>query len=98
VLGYAPANGSDTYKLNTWVITNGASGGNFKVGAPSTVSVGGTGTVGLAWSGLAAGRRYLGYINYLVGGVARGTTVLEVDATDPVPAFNNSRTKNIPAE
>jgi subtilisin family serine protease len=95
VVGYDPAADSASYKLNSWVLTAGATGGNFKAGAPSVATLGGTGTVAMAWSGLAAGKRYLGAVNYVVGGAVQGSTAIEVDTTDPLPLFQGSRVKPV---
>ena len=95
VVGYDPAGGSASYKLNSWVLTPGATGGNFKALAPSVATVGGTGTVAMAWSGLAVGKRYLGAVNYVVGGKVQGATAIEIDTTDPLPLFQGSRVKPV---
>jgi subtilisin family serine protease len=93
VVGYAPAGGSATYKLSTWVLSPGATGGNFKALAPSTVAAGGTASVAISWSGLPAGKRYLGAIGYLRNMATVGTTLVEVDTTDPIPLFRNAGNK-----
>jgi subtilisin family serine protease len=93
VIGYAPRGGSATYALSSWVVNSSSTGGNFKVAAPSSATVGGTASVGLSWSGLAVGKRYVGAVNYLLSGVKQGTTVIDVDTTDPLPLFQNSRAK-----
>jgi hypothetical protein len=93
VIGYAPVGGASTYKLSSWVVQTTSTGGNFKVNLPSSATIGGTASVGMSWSGLQAGKRYLGAVNFLLGGVRQGTTVIDVDATDPLPLFQNSRVK-----
>lgn len=93
VVGYAPVGGASTYKLSSWVVQPTSTGGNFKVLLPGAATVGGTASAGLSWSGLAAGKRYLGAVNYLLSGVRQGTTVIEVDATDPLPLLQSSRSK-----
>jgi subtilisin family serine protease len=92
VIGFSPAGGQATYALSSWVVQP-STAGNFKVNMPSSATVGGTATVGMSWSGLAVGKRHLGAVNYLVGGVKQGMTVVEVDTTDPLPLFKNSRNK-----
>ena len=47
----------------------------------------------LSWSGLAVGQRYLGSVSYLNGGAVAGTTIVEVDTTDPLPLFRNAGSK-----
>jgi subtilisin family serine protease len=98
VVGYAPVDGSATYKLSTWVLSPTATGGNFKVVAPSVVAVGGTASVALSWSGLPTGKRHLGSVSYLTGGAVVGTTMVEVDTTDPIPLFQNAGNKQAKAE
>lgn len=98
VVGYAPLGGQAEYALSSWVMAPGTDAGNLKVTTPGFSYVGGTGTVGISWSGLQAGKRYLGNINYLVGGVKQGSTYVEVFTNDPLPLFQNSRGKALLAE
>jgi len=98
VVGYAPVDGSATYKLSTWVLSPTATGGNFKVMAPSVVAVGGTASVALSWSGLPTGKRHLGSVSYITGGAVVGTTMVEVDTTDPIPLFQNAGNKQAKVE
>ncbi|MTV37638.1 S8 family serine peptidase [Duganella radicis] len=93
VVGYAPKGGSATYVLSSWLVNSASTGGNFKVNVPSSATIGGTATVGISWSGLPVGKRYVGAVNFLLGGVKQGTTVVDVDTTDPLPLFQNSRVK-----
>ncbi|MYM21072.1 S8 family serine peptidase [Duganella sp. FT135W] len=93
VIGYAPAGGSATYALSSWLVNSTSTGGNFKVNVPSSATIGGTASVGVSWSGLPVGQRYVGAVNFLLGGVKQGTTVVDVDTTDPLPLFQNSRAK-----
>ncbi|TFW29955.1 peptidase S8 and S53 subtilisin kexin sedolisin [Duganella callida] len=95
VVGYAPAGGSATYAMSSWLVNSSSTGGNFKVLAPGAATVGGTASVGMSWSGLATGQRYLGAVNYLLNGVRQGSTTVEVDTTDPLPLFQNSRSKEL---
>ncbi|USX21633.1 S8 family serine peptidase [Oxalobacteraceae bacterium OTU3REALA1] len=92
VIGYRPNGGQATYALSSWVVQP-STGGNFKVVLPSSATVGGTASVGMSWSGLAPGVRHVGVVNYLLGGVKQGATVIDVDTTDPLPLFKNSRSK-----
>jgi subtilisin family serine protease len=98
VVGYAPVGGSATYKLSTWVLTPTATGGNFKALAPSQVALGGTASVAISWSGLATGKRYLGSVSFATGGTTAGTTLVEVDTTDPIPLFQNAGNKQATVE
>ncbi|WP_292038025.1 S8 family peptidase [Massilia sp. UBA6681] len=85
VAGYAPRGGSATYTLASWVVGSADTGGNLKVTLPSSVFVGGTSSAVASWSDLTPGTRYLGAIRYLDGSTTLGTSLLEVDATNPVP-------------
>jgi subtilisin family serine protease len=98
VVGYAPVGGSATYKLSTWVLNPGATGGNFKVMAPSMVALGGTASVSLSWSGLPTGKRHLGSVGFVSGGAVVATTMVEVDTTDPIPLFQNAGDKQAKVE
>ncbi|MBY0557334.1 MAG: S8 family serine peptidase [Burkholderiaceae bacterium] len=98
VIGYAPANGSETYTLSSWLVQPTSTGGNLKVLLPSAATIGGTASVAMSWSGLPTGKRHVGVVNYLLGGVKQGTTVIDVDTTNPLPMFQNSRSKQVLAD
>ena len=70
--------GSTPFKLHTWLLDSTAAG-NMTVTAPATATTGGTGTIDLAFSGLAAGTRYLGSVAY--GGTSGmpNPTIVRVD-------------------
>ena len=91
VIGYAPQNGQSNYTLSSWVLAPGLNNGNFKALMPGVAYMGGTASVTLSWSGLAAGKRHLGAVGYVTGGATQGLTVVEVDTSDPVPQFQNAR-------
>jgi subtilisin family serine protease len=90
VVGYKPAGGAATYSLSSWVLGSNTSGGNFKVLMPSAATVGGTASVSMSWSGLAPNKRHLGVVQYMLNGAAQGSTMVEVDTTDPLPQFQNA--------
>ena len=96
VIGYAPYKGSATYTLSNWVVTSADVGGNFKALLPGSAYLGGTATVGMSWSGLAAGTRYLGALRYVVGNVPQVTTAILIETTDPIPTANTPRTVSAP--
>ena len=98
VIGYEPFNGSAEYKLSSWVLAPNAVNGNFKALLPAIAYVGGTATVNLSWSGLDAGKRHLGALRYVLGGVAQGTTVVSVNTNDPLPEFAGSRSEPVLAD
>ena len=66
------------YTLFSWVLGT-ADAGNMTVSGPAAATIGGTATVNLNWSGLAAGTRYLGQIAYQEGTTTHGTTVVRID-------------------
>jgi len=55
--------GSSPFKLNTWLLGT-ASEGNMTVTAPATATTGASGDIGLSFSGLVAGLKYLGSVAY----------------------------------
>ena len=91
VAGYGTESASVPYKLSSWVVNVGDNNGNFKALLPAKVYVGGTASVGMSWSGLAAGKRHLAALRFFADGVAQGTTLLEVNTNDPVPMAAGSR-------
>ncbi|UUZ50896.1 hypothetical protein LP420_15485 [Massilia sp. B-10] len=91
VIGYDPLNGSAEYKLSSWIMAPNVISGGFKATLPGVAYMGGTASVSVGWSGLAAGQRHLGALRYIVGGVAQGTTLIEVNTNDPLPLFDTAR-------
>ena len=78
--GYAPVNGSAAYRASVWLI--GATGpGTLKAFGPSSVTTGGTASIGLSWK-VPAGARYLGLVEYrsTAGGTPIGTTQAFIEA------------------
>ncbi|WP_338847419.1 S8 family peptidase [Massilia sp. W12] len=94
VIGYAPNNDSATYTMSSWVVNPTDVGGNLRVLVPGNATIGGTGTVAASWSGLTVGKRYLGAVQYVVGGVKQSTTLLSVDTTDAIPQTDLVRNTN----
>jgi hypothetical protein len=76
--GFATANPSN-FTLFTWVLGS-TDAGNMTVSAPASATVGGTGTIGLTFSGLAPGTKYLGSVAY--GGTSGmpNPTIVRTDA------------------
>ena len=66
------------YKLHVWNLGD-VDASNMTVTGPATATIGGTATVDLSWSGLAAGKKYLGRILYKEGTTTHGNTVVRVD-------------------
>ncbi|MEP6503572.1 MAG: S8 family serine peptidase [Betaproteobacteria bacterium] len=87
VQAYAAASGVSTHSLSSWIVSPGdAVTGAFNVLMPSTVYAGGTASVGLSWSGLLAGHRYVGGAQYLdAANNAAAATALYIDTTPGTP-------------
>ena len=80
VVLYGSSAERSTFKLSSWIVTPADVFGNFNVMLPSQVYAGGTATVGMGWSGLTPGNRYLGAAQFLdLNGVPQATTVLSVN-------------------
>jgi hypothetical protein len=88
---------STTATLSSWIVSPSDVGGNFKVLVPANAYVGGTASVGMSWSGLATGQRFLGAATFKVAGVASGTTLADIQTNDPVPLGTSSKAI-VPAE
>ena len=69
---------STATKLFSWQLT-GANAGNMTVSGPTTATIGGAGTVNLHFTGLTAGMRYLGAVDYSNGAINIGTTFVRVN-------------------
>jgi hypothetical protein len=64
VHGWQTAGGAPSpFKLNYWLLGS-ANAGNMTVSAPSSATVGATGTIGLSFTGLAGATKYLGSVAY----------------------------------
>lgn len=87
VIGYASADSSSTdFTLSSDIVTTADLGGNLKATGPSKVYAGSTATISLSWSGLPAGKRYYGGLQYLdLNGAPAATTLIEVETNDPLP-------------
>ncbi len=80
VILYGSAAPTSSFKLSSWVVTAADLGGNFNVLLPGQVYAAGASTVGMAWSGLTPGKRYLGAVQFLdLGPTVQATTVLSVN-------------------
>jgi hypothetical protein len=67
--------GTTSYILYTWGLGS-ASAGNMTATGPGAAVIGTTGTVNLTFSGLAAGTRYLGAVDYKRGADVIGSTIV----------------------
>jgi subtilisin family serine protease len=66
------------YSLHSWTLGT-ADAGNMTVTGPAVATIGGTGTVDLSWTGLDAGKRYLGQVLYQEGATTHGSTIVRID-------------------
>ncbi|HEX6499870.1 MAG TPA: S8 family serine peptidase [Micromonosporaceae bacterium] len=66
-------------KLYHWAVASGSSGNLATSPETQSVTLGGTTTVTVTWSGLTAGQHYLGLVEYGDGTSRIGTTVVSVD-------------------
>ncbi len=78
VVGYAAPGPTADYTLFTWLLDS-TDAGNMTVTAPPAAVTGATGTIGLSFTGLTPGVKYLGSVAY--GGVAGlpNPTIVRVD-------------------
>ena len=70
--------GSSPFKLYTWYVGT-ADAGNMAVSAPASATLGGTGTIGLTFSGLTSGVKYLGTVVYSGSAGLPSPTVVSVN-------------------
>jgi hypothetical protein len=70
--------GSSPFKLHTWLLDS-IDAGNMTVTAPASATLGTTGSIGLSFSGLTIGTKYLGSVVY--GGAAGmpSPTIVRID-------------------
>ena len=71
-------NGTSPFKLHTWLLGS-ADAGNMTVTAPTSATIGTTGAISLALSGLAAGTKYLGSVAYDGAAGMPNPTIVRVD-------------------
>jgi subtilisin family serine protease len=93
------AYGSDTpamvHRLNSWVVTRGDINAKYVVAVPGKVVAGTNTTVGMSWSGLEQGKRYLGAAQFMdQNGAVSATTVLRVETgVAGIPAATPEKTR-----
>lgn len=67
------------YTLRSWAVSAQANSGTLELtDVPSTATLGGTGTVGYSWSGVPAGAKGLGLLEYEGPGGVIGHTIVDV--------------------
>jgi len=78
VHGFAVSGGTSPFKLYQWLLGS-ANAGNMTVNAPASATTGGTGTIDLSFTGLAAGTKYLGSVAYSGSTGMPNPTIVRVD-------------------
>jgi hypothetical protein len=66
------------YKLHSWALGT-TDAGNMTVTGPTAAETGKTSTVTLNWTGLEAGKKYLGQILYNEAATTHGSTIVRID-------------------
>lgn len=81
------ANGaSANYALSSAVVASSDRGGNFKVLMPAKVYAGSAASLTASWSGLAAGKRFVGAVPLKdPNGAPAAPTVFQVETNNPLP-------------
>jgi subtilisin family serine protease len=79
---------SMSHRLSSWVVTTSdtAVPSNLNVLLPGQVFTNSTAAVGLSWSGLTTGSRYMGAVQFKdAGGVVRATTAVRIEPNGGLP-------------
>ena len=69
---------STTFTLYGWFLQP-LDAGNMTVTGPANVTVGQSTNLTFSWSNLNAGKRYLGEVDYIIGGTLAGTSIVRID-------------------
>lgn len=78
--------GASQFQLHSVLVNKADRLGNFKVLLPAKVVAGSTATVSASWSGLPAGKRFLGSLQLLdLNKAPATTTIFLVETNNPVP-------------
>lgn len=87
LIGYGLENEQSTQTtLNSAVVSTADTGGNFRAAVPPKVYAGSTSSVGVSWSGLATGKRYLGGLRLLdQNNAVQSNTLFLVETNNPIP-------------
>ncbi|MGH2589465.1 MAG: S8 family serine peptidase [Actinomycetota bacterium] len=80
VHGWSTPGGDSDYTMYTWAIPEAAGGGNLTIdSAPTSATIGETGTVSVSWTGATAGQWHLSAVSHNRGDEVLGLTLIEVD-------------------
>lgn len=93
VVAWGSNNPTMTHSLSSWIVTPSDVGGKFAVLVPGKVVAGVSTSVGMSWSTLEAGKRYLGGVQWLdLNNAMQATTALRIDTgTASIPAAEADR-------
>jgi hypothetical protein len=97
VIAYGTDSSAETmsHRLSSWVLNNTDLGGNFSVALPGKVVANSNAMVGMSWSGLIDGERYLGGAQFLdLSGTVQATTLLRVESGAAVPVAMSNKPTN----
>jgi hypothetical protein len=78
VHGWSTPGGDSDYDMYSWVISATPGGSLSLDSAPTSATLGATGTIAVSWSGLAAGDQYLGAVSHTGPGGLMGLTLVDV--------------------
>lgn len=79
VHGWSTPGGSSDYNMESWIIPAASGGSLTLVSAPTSAVNAQTGTVTVSWSGLTAGKKYLGAVSHSDGSDVLGLTLIDVN-------------------
>ncbi|MCB0106502.1 MAG: S8 family serine peptidase, partial [Caldilineaceae bacterium] len=89
VHGWQAPGGDSDYSLFSWIVS-ATPGGSLNVdAAPTTATLGGSGTVEISWSGLAPDVAYLGAVSHSNESGLIGLTLVEVNTGESAAAVTN---------
>ncbi len=78
VQGFAISTGTADFTLFSWSLGSAAAG-NMTITAPTQATTGASATIGLTFTGLSAGTKYLGAVDYAGTTPAPASTIIRVD-------------------
>jgi hypothetical protein len=76
--GWGVTGGTTPFKLNTWLVGN-TPAGNMTIAAPASAVMGSSGTIGVSFTGLVPGTKYLGSVVYGGATGLPGPTLINVN-------------------
>jgi hypothetical protein len=79
VHGWAAPGGDSDYDMYSWAISATPGGNLVIVSAPTSATIGATGTVNVSWAGATAAQWHLGAVSHTGPSGLMGLTLVEVD-------------------